>query len=90
MGDFWEHAVVVEAVLSGTPSDHVRCLAGTRSAPPEDCGGVAGCAGLLGPLANPNHPEHNDLSEWGGEGFDPEAFDLKAVNRALARLKLRK
>jgi hypothetical protein len=89
-GDFWEHAIVVEEVLSGASSDPVRCLAGARSALPEDCGGVSGYAGLLEALADPDHPEHDDLSEWAGEDFDPEAFDLKAVNRALAKLKRRK
>lgn len=89
-GDFWEHALVVEEVLSGASSAPVRCLAGARSAPPEDCGGVAGYEGLLEALADPDHPEHDAMSEWVGDDFDPEAFDLKAVNRALARLKLRK
>ena len=51
---------------------------------------MSGYAGLLEALADPDHPEHDDLSEWVGEGFDPEAFDLQAVNRALGKLKLRK
>ena len=51
---------------------------------------MSGYAGLLEALADPDHPEHDDLSEWVGEDFDPKAFDLKAVNRALAKLKLRK
>lgn len=33
------------------------------------------------------HPEHEDLLAWVGGRFDPEAFDLAAVNRRLRRLK---
>lgn len=89
-GDFWEHAIVVEEVLEGAAAGPVRCLAGARSAPPEDCGGVSGYEGLLEALADPEHPEHEDLSEWVGDDFDPDAFDLNAVNRALTKLKRRK
>lgn len=89
-GDYWEHAVFVEEVLLGESSDPVRCLAGARSAPPEDCGGASGYEGLLEALADPDHPEHGDLSEWVGDDFDPEAFDLAAVNRALAKTRRRK
>jgi len=34
-------------------------------------------------MADPKHPEHNEMLEWIGEEWDPEAFDLEAVNSAL-------
>lgn len=89
MGDFWEHAVVVEEV-SEAADEKCRCLAGARSGPPEDCGGTSRYGEILEALADPDHPEHDELSEWLGDGFDPEAFDLAAINRSLARPRRRK
>ena len=33
------------------------------------------------------HPEHRGMLEWVGGEFDPEAFDVEEVNRALKRVK---
>ncbi len=43
---------------------------------------------MLDAVQNPDQPEHHDLCEWSGGHFDPEAFDLDAVNRRLARMKV--
>jgi hypothetical protein len=59
------------------------CLAGKRHRPPEDCGGVSGYREFLRAIRNPAHKEHAAMLEWGGGSFDPEAFDLALVNRAL-------
>ncbi|HZV33667.1 MAG TPA: plasmid pRiA4b ORF-3 family protein [Verrucomicrobiae bacterium] len=88
-GDDWLHEVVVEKVL---PPDanfkHPVCLTGANACPPEDCGGMGGYYNLLEALANPNHPNHKDLTEWmGGEPWDPERFDLAETNEYLKRLK---
>lgn len=88
MGDFWEHSIVVEEVAEGADGK-CRCLAGARSGPPEDCGGALRYPEILEALADRDHPEHDELSEWVGASFDPEAFDLAAINRRLARLKRR-
>ena len=84
LGDGWRHAVEVEAVL---PIEDVTvpvpcCLEGARACPPEDSGGIAGYAELLQALRDPRHPEHNRYRQWSGD-FDPEAFNLRAVNQAL-------
>lgn len=88
-GDSWEHDLLVEQVLD--PSDGAvrlpACLAGKRACPPEDCGGVWGYERLLHVIADPDDEEHQDMREWLGEDFDPEAFDPAAVNRALHRLR---
>jgi len=87
-GDNWEHEIIVEKI---TPLDAGRhypcCLAGERACPPEDCGGVWGYKDLLDITSTPDHPDYEELREWLGEHFDPEAFDLEAVNRSLKRLK---
>lgn len=84
-GDSWEHEVLVEAVEAPSPSvRYPICLTGKRACPPEDCGGVWGYADLLDALADPKNPDHDDLLDWLGGPFDPEAFDEAAVNRMLA------
>jgi hypothetical protein len=83
-GDDWQHEILVEKVLPPEPgTQYPICLAGRRACPPEDCGGFWGYAQLLEALRDPAHPEHESLQEWVGGYFDPEAFDLEAVNQAL-------
>jgi pRiA4b ORF-3-like protein len=86
-GDDWEHRIVVEKVLPPEPGAiYPRCLAGRRACPPEDVGGVWGYAEFLDAIHDPKHPEHETMTEWIGEPFDPAAFDLQAVNERLAHL----
>ena len=83
-GDSWEHVVELEKILTPEPgASYPRCTAGKRSGPPEDCGGIWGYADLLDALADPSHPEHDNLLEWVGGEFDPELCDLEAINQAL-------
>ncbi len=87
MGDSWTHEIEVEKVAAPDPEvAYPRCTGGARAGPPEDCGGFPGYQRLLKILANPKHPEHEEMLEWIGE-LDPEAFDVDAVN---ARLQPRK
>jgi len=79
-GDGWEHEVVLEEVVASTPRGrYPRCLAGERACPPEDCGGVGGYEDFLKIIADPSHDEHEEMLEWAGGKFDPEAFDSKKV-----------
>jgi hypothetical protein len=87
-GDDWEHEIPVEAVLESGP-ETIECLGGARACPPEDCGGTSGYEHLVEVLSKPRHPEHKEMREWVGPRFDPERFDIKAVNKALATLERR-
>jgi len=83
-GDSWEHEIVVEKTLpskKGVPYPH--CMDGKRACPPEDVGGVWGYDTFLEVMRDPQHPEHDDMVEWIGGKFDPDAFDLRGVNGAL-------
>jgi hypothetical protein len=83
-GDSWRHDVLVEKMLP--PEAGARypvCLTGKRACPPEDCGGIWGYANFLDAIGDPQHEEHDELLDWIGGSFDPEAFDLDAVNRRL-------
>lgn len=87
-GDDWEHDILVEKLLPPEPgATYPRCIAGKRACPPEDCGGIWGYANFLEAIQDPAHPEHDELLEWIGGSFDPEAFNLDAVNQALRRVR---
>jgi hypothetical protein len=77
-GDGWEHTVTLEKILplpKGKKQPRPRCTGGRRACPPEDCGGPWGYRSMLEALADPRHPEHAELRDWLGRGFDPEAFE---------------
>lgn len=87
-GDSWEHEIILEKILP--PEQGVKyptCLDGKRACPPEDCGGVWGYANLLEVIDDPEHSEHEEMLEWLGEEFDPEAFSVEAVNKALRKIR---
>jgi pRiA4b ORF-3-like protein len=87
-GDSWEHDIVVERILPAVPgADLPACIAGKRACPPEDCGGVWGYESFLEAIGDPDHPEHDEMLQWAGGTFDPEAFDLAAVNAQLRRIR---
>ena len=87
-GDGWEHLLVVEKVGPAEAGvEAPLCVAGARACPPEDSGGPWGYGELLEILRNPQHAEHAERLEWVGGRFDPEAFDLEAVNRRLRALR---
>ena len=62
------------------------CTDGHLACPPEDCGGIGGFYDLLDALRNPTHEQHEELQDWVGGDYDPEAFSMEAVNRVLTRL----
>ena len=85
-GDSWTHLILVEKVLEPDSTLAVpSCVKGKRACPPEDCGGIWGYAELLKKLADPAHSEHDEMVEWLDEDFDPEGFDLEAINKQLKR-----
>ena len=67
--------------------EHPVCLAGKRSRPPEDCGGIGGYYRFLEAISDPKHPEHEDMLDWAGGEFDPERFDKEEVNRLLSKIR---
>lgn len=86
-GDGWEHLIQVEQVKEPEADIfYPICLAGKRACPPEDVGGIWGYEDFLKALQDRNHPEHEEYLQWIGGRFDPEYFNLEAVNRILARL----
>lgn len=63
------------------------CVGGKLHGLPEDCGGIPGYYNLLEAIRNPAHDEHEEMLDWVGGEFDPEAFSIEDVNRRLAPLQ---
>ena len=83
-GDDWRHTITIEKTLDPMPKDCLpECLAGARACPPEDIGGLWGYADFLAAKADPKHELHEEFEEWYEGKFDPELFDLEAVNQLL-------
>ena len=84
-GDYWQHDLVLEAILPPSPDTlYPRCVAGERSCPPEDVGGAGGYGDYLQARADPSHEQHEDMMAWRGP-FDPEAFSIEKVNKLLEK-----
>jgi Plasmid pRiA4b ORF-3-like protein len=94
-GDNWRHSVVLEKIL---PASAMMvgpvCIAGERHCPPEDVGGVPGYQEFLEIVFDPSHEDFNHYVQWAGGPspvnqsvgrFQPEEFDLQAVNAAMSR-----
>ncbi len=87
-GDSWEHEVLVEKLFPQVTGRVVTCLAGARAGPPDDCGSIPGYENLVEAMANPKHRERDQLLDWLGYTYDPEAFSLDTLNRQLEKLKI--
>lgn len=62
---------------------------GGGATPPEDCGGAPGYEDFLQVMAEPQHPEHENMAGWlGHESWDANAFDIADVNDWLADIKV--
>jgi hypothetical protein len=89
-GDDWEHQLVVEKVLEPAEgARHPRCVAGKRATPPEDIGGPLGYQRFLEIISDATHPERAQHLAWAGGEFDPDEFEVDAINEALALLQAR-
>ena len=87
-GDSWEHQILVEKIFDPDPdTSYPVCIKGKRACPPEDVGGVWGYEEIFEAMGDSDNPRHQDMLEWWGESFDPEAFDLEEINLELQQLK---
>ena len=87
-GDDWEHGLELQKIVPPDPdARYPVCLAGKRACPPEDCGGIWGYMDLIEALRDPKHERREELTEWIGGEFDPEAFDLDGINALLRRVR---
>ncbi len=91
-GDNWIH--LCRVARAGPPDagqQYPVCLEGERNGPPEDCGGPWGYMDIVEVLAKgPQTEEQEDMLDWLGDEYDPEALDLPRINQELARMSKRK
>jgi len=79
-GDGWRHEILLEAILLREDRrKYPRCIGGAHACPPEDCGGIHGYHRVLEVLANPDDDEHEEMLEWLGGKYDPQAFSAGKV-----------
>jgi hypothetical protein len=79
-GDGWTHDVEVLGPGGAAPG----CVDGYGACPPEGCGGPGGYAELLDTLADPTHPDHDQMRGWVGNRLRP--FDLVATDQRVRRV----
>jgi len=84
-GDSWMHEIVVESIDYTNPDwpYPICCIEGVRACPPEDCGSTPGFVDFCEAMTDPKHPEHEEFKEWYGSKYNPDRFDLEAVNKKL-------
>ena len=91
LGDNWIHDITVEAIDEKYSAKHPICLEGMGAPPPEDCGGISGYENMKRLFAeDPEGEETQEYRQWlglkAGEVFDPNRFDLDAINGRLERI----
>lgn len=90
-GDDWTCGIVLENVSSAQDGViYPRVIDGARNGPPEDVGGVWGYENLIAALSDPEHEDHEEMTEYFGDQIDPEHFDIDQINKELAKLNKRK
>lgn len=83
-GDDWRHTIEVERVIDDYTLNYPICEDGEGSAPPEDVGGEPGYEEFLAVIEDPDHPDHEELQEWGRmQGY--QNFDIREINRLLKK-----
>ena len=88
LGDNWEHGIVLEKRLPVDPSTkYPVCTDGQLACPPEDCGGIPGFYDLLDAITDPKHERHEEMIDWVGDDFDPQAFSVDNVNRMFSPMR---
>lgn len=84
-GDHWEHLITLEKVLD--PGNSPFCLAGERSGPLEDCGGIRGYEHMLQNVNNRGLIEYQGLFDQHPGVYDPNLVDLDKINEDLSQIQ---
>jgi hypothetical protein len=86
-GDDWWHTVDIQSLGPAQRGVfYPRCVDGAGACPPEDCGGLFGFENFKEALADPSHPDHDDLRDWYGGGFDPAEFSVEKTSKLLRQM----
>jgi hypothetical protein len=82
----WYHEIELEDKLEpeGRRSYPV-CTAGRGACPPEHIGGIQEYERMLEVLADPLHPDHEEMAGWLTQDFHPDAFNIEQANLRLSQ-----
>jgi hypothetical protein len=87
-GDSWTiDLTLLNSFEDSTPNVYPLCIGGLRKAPPEDSGGVTGYEMALELMLGDKKKDYSLISEWYGDDYDPEYFNLEETNKALYQLR---
>lgn len=85
--DSWTHQIELKKILPVDNDVHrPRCVKGAQACPPEDCGGIWGYTDMLEAIQNDKNAEGEDVLIKSDNDFNPDYFDIEAVNKALKHL----
>lgn len=86
-GDDWHHVLTIEATHEPVPGHfYPRLVEVEGRCPPEDVGGAPGYEHFLDAIADPDHPERDDMIAWHGEPFDPATPPADELRFEVLRL----
>ena len=87
MGDDWEHVIKLGKPAPAQQDQLYPRLSKIEGrCPPEDVGGPPGYDYFLQALADPKHPEHEELKQWHGSDFDPQMPNKDALSFEVLKL----
>jgi hypothetical protein len=87
MGDYWEHAIIVEKLAAPLPGvTYPQFLGGERRCPPEDCGGPPGYQEFLKNIASKRGASRKSAIDWYGGPYDPDDIGESSIVVALDRI----
>lgn len=70
--------------MNGIEKKLPYCLGGAKKCPPEDVGSVQGYLDFVESMNTKNEDYERNV-EWFGSHFDENEFDLKKINKRLAK-----
>lgn len=87
-GDSWTIDISLQKEFTvDDDGEYPICTNGARHAPPEDSGGVTGYEMALELIQMKEKRDYSLITEWYGNAFDPELFNLNEANTRLTHLK---
>ena len=86
-GDNWEHRIKIGKISDPVPGElYPKLTAVKGKCPPEDVGSTPGYEEFLEAMADPEHPEHEEMKEWYGRDFNPHEPETKGLKAEVLRL----
>ena len=84
-GDSWLHHITLENknYVPGPGERIIQFLAGRRTCPPEDVGGVSGYYKFCEDIRDSEHPVYSQYAKEHGKIYDPEIFDWRLIEMEL-------